>query len=441
MKKLFSLLIMSIVLFTVFGCAENKLPTEDNITYIPSESSSLGKVKNIQVKGQILSFDSVENAVSYELEIYKDNKLVVQEIIGKNFLDLSPYHLIGTYTLKIKAAKGLNYGELTTAEIVVMEKVNDVRLEAEDGLMDYSLYKGNKLSSGNAYVGDIDDCGMGLYYNYFCHVAGEYDLEAYYLTESIGSKHDVFVNGSYADSFVYNTNTGWGTAEHFETACTKIKINLIQGWNTICVMKNGSEAENYGGWAELDYLVLKGQDLYYNQEDFALINTKVSSTYRLEAELACPLSRTIIDGLYKWDVYKGNVPMPVSQASNGYLRGNLDETGQGMEWQFNCRRAGKYQVTVVFAHEYDANESAIVFYHHYQTLRGVKVQADELENYNQNIVNLDQGLGWDKPVVNSETFVLELQEGENFIYAIREESADKGYFQIDYIELNYMEED
>ena len=98
-------------------------------------------------------------------------------------------------------------------------------------------------------------------------------------------------------------------------------------------------------------------------------------------------------------------------------------------------------MTVVFAHEYDANESAIVFYHHYQTLRGVKVQADELENYNQNIVNLDQGLGWDKPVVNSETFVLELQEGENFIYAIREESADKGYFQIDYIELNYMEED
>ena len=48
---------------------------------------------------------------------------------------------------------------------------------------------------------------------------------------------------------------------------------------TICLIKNGTSDDNYGGWAELDYLVIKGMNYEYNPFEFE----STIPSYRLEA--------------------------------------------------------------------------------------------------------------------------------------------------------------
>ena len=439
MRKVIRGLLFTFIAFALVSCdkkVEREVP--ETIPYEPSADAVLSKVENIKVKNKILTFDAVENAVSYEVEIYSREKLIVSTIIGKPSLDLSSYHLIGSYDVKIKAVKGINSGEVVSAKINVLEEVEDVILEAEAGLLDYTLYKGNELAHGNVYIGNIDNCGQGIYYNYFCYVAGSYNLEVHYLTEAIDSKHDVLINGEYATTIIYDENTGWGTASNLNTAVKVVSVEFEQGWNTICLIKNGTSDDNYGGWAELDYLVIKGMNYEYNPFEFE----STIPSYRLEAELGCAIKRTATAEGYRWiNNNSNNVPMPSANASTGFLRGDFAEVGEGIEWQFTCSKAGMYQVTISYAASSEDNGAKIYFYNSDITFRDNTVSALELlEKYNQTIISLGTGDGWDNPKFNEQTFILELKEGSNFIYALREETAESGYFQIDYIELTYMEE-
>ena len=439
MHNVIRVLLFVFIAFALTSCDEKvEREVPESIPYEPSADTILSKVENIKVENKILTFDAVSNAVSYEVEIYSEDKLVVSTIIGKPSLDLSLYYLMGSYDVKIKAVKGINSSEVVSAKINVLEKVEDVILEAESGLLDYTLYKKNELAHGNVYIGNIDNCGQGIYYNYFCYVEGSYDLEVHYLTEAIGSKHDVLINGEHSTTITYDENTGWGTASNMNTAVKVVTVQFKQGWNTLCIIKNGTSDDNYGGWAELDYLVVKGMNYEYNPFEF---ETTIPS-YRLEAELGCAIKRTETEEGYRWvNNNSNNVPMPVYNASAGYLRGDFAEVGEGIEWQLTCSKAGKYQVTISYATSSEEESAKIYFYNSDKTFRDNTISALELlEKYNQTIISLDDGNGWDNPKINEQTFVLELKEGSNFIYALREEATESGYFQIDYIELTYMEE-
>lgn len=436
MKKTISLFVLFLVLFALTSCDKER-DVPERIDYNPTAAQVLESVKNISVNNQVLTFDKVENAVSYEVEIYKDDKLVVETIVGKNSLDLTQYHLLGTYTVKIKAVKGINSSEVVTQTISLLTPVEDVILEAEAGLLDYTLYKGNGLAHGGAYIGDIDNCGQGVYYNVFCYVAGEYTLEAHYLTDVINSFHEVYVNGVYQTKFVYDETTGWGNASSINTKAEAVILTLNAGWNEICIIKNGVSSNNYGGWAELDYFVLKGKNYTYDPNQ----SIQENATYRLEAEMGCAIKQTQVSGGFRWyNNNRINVPMPCAKASLGYLRGNFDVANDGIEWQFTTKRAGKYEVKISYASDSNNGACRIYFYNGTQNLRDTTVSASDLLNrYHEQIITLDLGNGWDNPKVNTKTFVLELSQGENFIYALR--SADElGYFQLDYIELVYIGE-
>ena len=431
MSKIFKVILFTLVLFTLISC-DTKREVFETISYEPNYEYNLSNVLNVRLEGKILIFDEVLNAVSYEVEIYKDDKLIVSTIIGKTSLDLSSYHLFGTYVVKIKAARGLNYSEVSTVTINVLEDVDDVVLEAEDGLLDYTLYKGNNLAHGGAYIGDIDNCGQGVYYNYNCPVAGTYDIEVHYMRGVVDSKHDLFINGTYTETVIYDENTGWGTASAINTATKTVSVNLNEGWNTICLIKNGTESDNYGGWAELDYLVVKGRNYTYDPSNM----DKNLPLFRLEAELGAAIKRVDNQDGYKWVKNNtNNPPSPVCDASLGYLRGNFNTIGEGIEWQFNCNRSGSYEVTICYA---TADSAKIYFYNSDINFRDNVISANDLlTKYNQIIINLDSVNGWDNLAICSQKFILELNNGSNFIYALREEV---GYFQIDYIELRFIGE-
>ena len=349
---------------------------------------------------------------------------------------MTTYNLAGTYTVKIQPYNGTYTAEFVDHTFTILSVVTDVKLEAERNMLNFAKqYKDNALASGGAYAGSVDNCGQGFYINYFNYVAGDYTLEAYYMTASVGSFHGVYINGVKQGRLDYTENTGWGTAERIAPACATLTITLTEGWNTICIIKDGTQSENWGGWAEMDYFILKGSNATYNIDDYSEYNLDAPDTYRLEAELGGHIKRYYEGDNAKW--YADTiVPGAVAGTSHGYRVAGIDNYGQGLEWYLECRRAGKYRVTVSFAHAYEANCSKIYFYHSTTHLREQMMTIEYLQtNYLKGILDLDAGSGWDNYQVNSITLELELSEGDNFIYVTKDSEY---YFQLDYIDLTYI---
>ena len=400
------------------------------------EKLALVSVSNVSFEDNILAFDNVLNAEGYLLEFYKEDVKVFEERISSNALDVTTYNLAGTYTVKIQPYNGTYTAEFVDHTFTILSVVTDVKLEAERNMLNFAKqYKDNALASGGAYAGSIDNCGQGFYINYFNYVAGDYTLEAYYMTASVGSFHGVYINGVKQGRLDYTENTGWGTAERIAPACATLTITLTKGWNTICILKDGTQSENWGGWAEMDYFIIKGTNATYNIDDYSEYNLDAPDTYRLEAELGGHIKRYYEGDNAKW--YADTiVPGAVAGTSHGYRVAGIDNYGQGLEWYLECRRAGKYRVTVSFAHAYEANCSKIYFYHSTTHLREQMMTIEYLQtNYLKGILDLDAGSGWDNYQVNSITLELELSEGDNFIYVTKDSEY---YFQLDYIDLTYI---
>ena len=419
------------------GAATFEAFAECEVCHQPyGEKLTLVSVSNVSFEDNILAFDNVLNAEGYVLEFYKEDVKVFEERISSNALDVTTYNLAGTYTVKIQPYNGTYTAEFVDHTFTILSVVADVKLEAERNMLNFAKqYKDNALASGGAYAGSIDNCGQGFYINYFNYVAGDFTLEAYYMTASVGSFHGVYINGVKQGRLDYTENTGWGTAERIAPACATLTITLTKGWNTICILKDGTQSENWGGWAEMDYFIIKGTNATYNIDDYSEYNLDAPDTYRLEAELGGHIKRYYEGDNAKW--YADTiVPGAVAGTSHGYRVAGIDNYGQGLEWYLECRRAGKYRVTVSFAHAYEANCSKIYFYHSTTHLREQMMTIEYLQtNYLKGILDLDAGSGWDNYQVNSITLELELSEGDNFIYVTKDSEY---YFQLDYIDLTYI---
>lgn len=397
----------------------------------------LNPVTNIRYSDDILKFDEVELATGYQIIIKKNDTIVLTESTTEAYLNLTSLNLCGSYTVEVYTRSGSYTLETpATGEITILSKVEDVVLEAEIALQAFAnMYKGNPLAHGGAYVGNIDNCGQGVTLDYFCYVAGEYDLEAYYMTGMEGSYHNVYVNGEKQARLDYTEITGWGSASAINTAKATTKVTLTFGWNRITVIKDGNANDNWGGYAELDFFIVKGTGVTYNVDDFAAYNLNAPSTYRLEGEQASFISRVTEGEGFRW-VFSNLVPFYSENASSKYMIGGIDNIGQGLEWHLSCYRPGTYQVKVVYAHEYLENVSSISFYHSATTLRDQVLTLGGVRDQNLiNVLSLGKGLGWGVPTENLQTFEIDLVEGDNFIYAIKE---DGSYFQIDYVALTFI---
>ena len=395
-----------------------------------SGTRKLDDVANLSFEDELITFDEVEGAEYYAFDFYREGELVFQDEVDFNMYDLAGVSLDGgEYSVRVTAVSSKAFSEGKFIDVVVLSTVDDVIFEAENGLYNWgstttSCYRNNPLAHEGAYVGGLDDAGQGLYFYYFNYIAGEYDFECYYTTALENCQVEVVVNGKAQGVFKCDEVNGWGGLGVFDTSCATTKIYLEQGWNTINIIKNGNVFNDYGGFVELDYFILKGTEAKYNVADYANYDTTYPPYIRLEAELGCPLK--IIGG---YQTIK-NPAIANSNCSNGFILGAMDEIGDGVEWHFRCDYSGKYEIKVAYAHDnLDTENTTISFF--LGTKRNFKKDRKDMK--------LDAGIGWENVLINSTTIIYELEEGqEYFIYATKQEGSCS--FQIDYIDLIYLGE-
>ncbi len=398
---------------------------------------------NLSYSDGVLSFDPVENADGYNIVILHGEEVVYEDIIKDTAIDVQMLGVAGNLTVKVNAYKGDNKGEVATLDFVQLSVFEDVVLEAEDFLANFgtgkaqSNFRNNTLAHKGAYVGGIDDAGQGVYINFLCPMAGTYEFEAHYCTDMPTALNDVWVNGEYQAQFVFTEKTGWG-GDKFDAATAKVSITLEKGWNTISVMKNGDASNNWGSYAELDYFVIKGNGQSYNVDDLAAFGQRPAA-YRLEAEMASPRRKNPTSGLYECK-NPAIVNDATHQYSNGFLLGGLDSNYDGAEWHFNSPVKARYQVKIAYAAG-DVGDGKLAKPSFIVTQEEVGLSKNADFN-KQTIHTMDplEYTGWNNVVVAEETVEIVLEAGKNFIYCLKLDSVDSGIFQIDYIELIFVEE-
>ena len=295
--------------------------------------------------------------------------------------------------------------ELTTPEptIPVLDNVDiDVRLEAEDGIIGgrpLEIQNGAGASNGK-YAAGINDCGHGLYFIHYAPVGGEHEVEIAYFTEYPNSKHELKVN-DVATTIIYEENTGWGFNGGLPGIST-VTINLEQGYNIITLSKKGTDQDNpqYGGWAQVDYIEIKGTGAEFIKEELVYDLDEI----KVQAELGY--------------IHSGSVlPVPVSSASNEYIVGEINETGNGSDFTINIPESGTYNLKIAYGKD--------------ARVRPIDILVDEvlytysLEDY--------EGQSWDVFNVSAPAATLDLEAGTHTISISRAENSS--WFCFDYFLL------
>lgn len=281
----------------------------------------------------------------------------------------------------------------------------DVRLEAEEGIIAKNILeaKENSTASGGKFVSGIKDCGEGLFFIHYAPVGGEHNVEiAYYLEndDSINSKHELVVNDE-AQTVVYTEVTGLGDTAS-KAGIATAKINLKQGYNVIILQKkgNGSDVPAYGGYAEIDYIDIKGTGKEYDKDslDYNLDQIKI------EAELAGFVSGT-------------TCPVPVDGASNDYIVGEINSVGNGATFSLNLPFEGKYALQVSYGK--DSGE------------RAIDIKYDE-QSYSYNLEDYPYQ-SWNYFNESNTVALLDITKGAHTISISRAENGN--WFCFDYIVL------
>lgn len=439
MKKILSC-ILSVFLLVVFltGCVGENIGSEKPGEDGQSAEPGISEVKNIQVLNGVLTFSGIRDADSYEVELKKNGNVVWAGETDCGYLNLASLNLAGNYMVSIYAVKDENRGEEVSAQLTFMSSFDSVVLEAEQGLQNYNCYRGNEFAHGGAYVGGIDNAGQGVLFNVFSYFSGKFEFDCYYTTDAINSENYIYVNGEKQGKFVYTEKTGWGSVQAYNSAKSTSEIVLEKGWNIIAVIKDGTAENDWGGWAELDYFVLNGNGKEYNIDDFGEYDLQVAPSYRLEAEYAAHITRTVNEEFIRWDA-TSNPPAYTEGASGNFIVQGINELGQGLEWAFQCPIEGYYRIKISYAHENGKETGATSFeaslYFSKERLIGKEMTKETLESeYNHQTIALGEGKGWAMPVLSQSYLDIWFDKGENFIYLTKETQT---WFQLDYIELSY----
>lgn len=405
---------------------------------------SLGSISDISYVDGILSFNGVEGAESYKVEIKHANEVVYEDIVVDTSLDIESIGLEGNLEIIVIPIAGDVQGEAASYSFSVLSVFEDVVFEAENYLANFgtgkanSNFRNNPLAHEGAYVGGIDDAGQGVYINYLCPTDGTFDFVAYYCHSGTGACQDVWVNGEYQTKFIYSEDTGWGGSGIFNAAEATTQITLKKGWNTISIMKNGDESNNWGDYAELDHFILKGNGSSYNADDLLQYGSE-PSCYRLEAEMGSPRKLNTENKMYQCK----NPPIVQKDGnnfSNGFIVGGIENNYDGIEWHFNSPVKGIYRVSLAYAAgEFDGSKAARPTFFVTQKEVGLSKSVDFAEKIGTTMDPLPY-TGWDNVQLASQTIEITLEAGKNFIYCLKLDSVDSGIFQVDYIDITLVEE-
>lgn len=406
-----------------------------------NDSVKLGKPENIAYSDGVLSYGQVDGADGYAVVFTHGDEVVYEDKIADTSVDVESLGLAGNIKVTVAAYKGDTTGEAAEYTFAALSTFGEVVFEAEENLYNFgtgksqSNFRNNTLAHKGAYVGGIDDAGQGVFINYLCPVAGEYDFTAYYTTDMEPAHNDVWVNGKFQAKFDFTEKTGWG-GDRYDAAPATVKITLEKGWNTVSVMKNGDDTDNYGSFTELDYFVLTGDGSKYNVDDLAEFGTRPEK-YILEAEMGSPRKRS-------GDLMTCKNPCIVEKDgkkfSNGFLMGGIESNYDGVEWHFNSPVKAKYSVRIAYASgEFGGSKKAAPTFIVTQEEVGLIKNAD-FADYEQKTLDPLPYTGWDNVALAEQTAEITLEQGKNFIYCLLLDSANSGFFQIDYVELTFIEE-
>lgn len=431
MKKAIStILIVLLVVFAFAACNDVAV-------------AKLNPVSNVVYENGILSFDGASEATEYEVAIKRGSEVVYEDSVSDTSIDIESIGVEGNLVVSIVASNGKSKSDAVEYSFTVLSVFGDVEIEAEDYLYNYgtgkagSNFRNNPLAHKGAYVGGIDDAGQGVYINYLCPVAGTFDFTVYYCHEGTGAHQDMWVNGEYQTRIDYTENTGWGGAS-FDAANVTVQITLKKGWNTISIMKNGDSSDNWGDYAELDYFVIHGDGSEYNADDL-LEYGETPAYYCLEAEMGSPRLKNKNSNMYMCK----NPPIVQQDGlvySNGFIMGNIESNYDGVEWQFNSPVKAKYRVRLAYAAgafegSTPARPSFIVTQKEVGLARGV--DFNDMTTVTFDVLPYT---GWGNVAVAEQTIEIVLEAGKNFIYCLKLDSVNSGIFQLDYIDITFVEE-
>ena len=409
-----------------------------------STFKKLGDIEGINYEDGILSFNPVKGATEYEFVFSHKQVEVYKDRLNVTSLDVESLGLAGNIDLVITAYCKNGRSNPAEFQFAVLSTYDEVIFEAENYLYNFgtgksdSNFRNNPLAHNGAYVGGLDDAGHGIYIDYLSPFEGDFEVESYYCWHQTSSTtkahHDIWVNGAYQAGFEYTEDTGWGGAT-FNPAMTTATIHLNRGWNTISVMKNGVEANNWGDYAEIDYLRLIGNNEKYNVDDLDTYGER-PAYYRLEAEMGSPRKK------FPSGLYQCKNPCIVEdndhKYSNGFLMGNVENKYDGVEWHFNSPVHAKYTIQISYASGlFDGSRQARPTFIVTPAAIGLQKNIDFLDYEMQQMDALPY-TGWNVPTVAEQTFEIELIQGDNFIYCLLMDNS--GFFQIDYCDLTFVEE-
>jgi hypothetical protein len=420
------------------GCQRNAASS----SFVQSAQSSaslshpvtLGAVTGLAFRDGKLTFNPVEGAEGYKIDITHRSESVYSSSISATEVDISSLELSGNLTAKVKAYKGLDESPEAKLDFVVKVVFADITIEAENYLYNFgtgkatSNFRNNTLAHGGAYVGGIDDAGQGIYINLLSPVAGTFDFDGYYLTDMNPAYNDVWVNGVSVARFAFSEKTGWGGEGSFSPAKATVSIPLKKGWNTISVMKNGDSSDNWGSYAELDYFVLHGDKSEYNPDDLLTYSTK-PATYRLEAEMGSPRKKSNGLNTVKNPCIKQD---DTNKYSNGFLMGGIESAYDGVEWHIYSEEKSQYTLKAGYAS--GQNGSYLSFYVSQESI-ALTHDADFAEMTPATIKSLEN-TGWNKVAVTSSSATITLESGDNYLYCLK--ASDSGIYQLDYVDMSFV---
>ena len=377
--------------------------------YVHVLVSELAAPTNLAFAEGVLTFNAVEHAKRYEVTVKQDSVVVDTTTITTTSIPL--YELpLGNYDVSVVAKAGdLSSAPANLSIVQKFFKDESTILEAEDYVSNDAHISVDEKAHGGKYALGFNDCGQGLYFQYYAFAAGTRDVDIYYATGAAGSYMTLFVgtDEEHGVPAYFNENTGWFGDNGGVTAKVTVQATLAQGWNDIYLFKNGtgSDSPEYGGWAQIDYIEIKGTGEVYDATEYAGL---APTRYRFEAEQA------------KWHWTNQYMRPNMSDAfpSHGYL-GEQNELNDGVTFDVNIQKAGTYKLK--FASGANGDRYYDV------TINGVKENRKVTTGGSWNVVGEDAG------------FLAHLNQGKNHIDFSRGANGD--WACIDYLAVEFVSEE
>ncbi len=312
-----------------------------------SKVAALATPANLAYENGTFSFDAVSGADTYLINILDGEDVVATKEISTTSLVLSTLGKLGEYTVQVIAKSDDISSAAASLECTVVYLDSGVIFEAEDYVTNPGHVWEDSLAHGGALAIDFNDCGQGFGFYYYSYEAGTRAVDVHYAMgeqSAEGALMVLFANGKPA--YIEMTElTGWFD-EGKRTAVATVEVELVEGWNYLNLIKFGDASNNYGRWAQIDYVEVHGTGKTFDIDAFP----QGPDMYKFEAEHA------------EWHWANAST-RPANWSGEGfsgwYGLGTVDNPGDGVKFTLDLP-AGEYDIILAYGSDKALNVNVAV---------------------------------------------------------------------------------